>query len=69
LTDEELYDLKNRVIDAMIAVHGVNYTLGWLRGSYLTPVSDAIEYNILKDMLSELEHAQSEMLDTVRVGL
>lgn len=52
--NNDLIEMKNRVIDMMIRVRGPIHTLGWLRGAYLAPVDELVEIRILQNVLLEL---------------
>jgi hypothetical protein len=47
--------LKDELVDAMIAVHGAHYTIGWLAQAYKCPVPADIDIAVVTSTLETLK--------------
>ena len=48
-------EIKKLLVDKMIELKDVNYTLGWLKTSYIFPMGEEIERSVAIKQLKELD--------------
>lgn len=55
MTHNELAVLKQQMIDLMIQVRGVNYTVGWLGSAYKHPAAKDIDRSVVIKTVQQLK--------------
>jgi hypothetical protein len=55
MTHNELAVLKQQMIDLMIQLRGVNYTVGWLGNAYTHPIAKDIERLVVIKTVQQLK--------------
>jgi hypothetical protein len=55
MTHNELAVLKQQMIDLMIQLRGVNYTVGWLGNAYKHPIAKDIERLVVIKTVQQLK--------------
>jgi hypothetical protein len=55
MTHNELAVLKQQMIDLMIQLRGVNYTIGWLGNAYKHPIAKDIDRSVVIKTVQQLK--------------
>ena len=55
MTRTELAALKQQMIDLMIQVHGVHYTIGWLGSAFKYPTAQDIDQSVVINTVQQLK--------------
>lgn len=55
MTHNELAALKQQMIDLMIQLRGVNYTVGWLGSAYKHPTAQDIDRSVVISTVQQLK--------------